>query len=119
MEATAQSKQRYILMSHRKIRRVINTVRGKSVPEAYNILRFMPYRAAMVVLKNLKAAVSNAEQKYGESVTPDRLFISSIMADEGPAYKRFKPRAQGRVYKIESPTAHLTVEVAVKKEEHK
>lgn len=117
MEARAQSKQRYILMSHRKLRRVANQVRGKAVPEAMNILHFMPYFASTVILKNLKAAVSNAEQKYGDLASPERLTISAIMIDEGPAHKRFRPRAQGRVYKIERPTAHLTVEVKVKAKE--
>jgi large subunit ribosomal protein L22 len=119
MEATARSKQRYILMSHRKLRRVVNQIRGKAVPEAMSILQFMPYFASGVVLKNLQAAVSNAEQKYGELATPERLVISAVMGDEGPAYKRFRPRAQGRVYKIEKPTAHLTVEVKVKTKEQK
>lgn len=114
MEATARSKQRFILMSHRKLRRVANEVRGKEVLEAYQTLRFMPYFAAKVVLKNLRAAIANAEQKFGDQATPDRLVISSIMVDEGPAYKRFRPRAQGRVYRIEKPTAHLTIEVKLK-----
>ncbi len=114
MEAKARSKQRYILMSHRKLRRVVNEVRGKNVPEALQILRFMPYAASKVVLKNLIAAARNAEQKYGDQASAERLVISSIMVDEGPAYKRFRPRAQGRVYKVETPTAHLTVEVMVK-----
>jgi large subunit ribosomal protein L22 len=114
MESTASSKQRYILMSHRKLRRVANEIRGKSVVEAYHILRFMPYFASDVILKNLKAATSNAVQKFGERATPDKLEISAIMVDEGPAYRRFKPRAQGRIYKIEKPTAHLSIEVKVK-----
>lgn len=114
MEAKAQSKQRYILMSHRKLRRVANQVRGKNAIEAMHMLRFMPYVASSVILKNLKAAVSNAVQKYGETASPDNLMISAIMVDEGPAYRRFSPRAQGRVYKIEKPTAHITVEVKVK-----
>lgn len=114
MEATAQSKQRYILMSHRKLRRVANEIRGKSVPEAFFMLRFMPYFASDVILKNLKAAIANAEQKYGERGSAGNLVVSAIMVDEGPAYKRFKPRAQGRVYRIEKPTAHLTIEVKTK-----
>jgi large subunit ribosomal protein L22 len=115
MEAnTASSRQRYILMSHRKLRRIANAIRGKGVPEAYQMLRFMPYFASKVVLKNLRAAIANAEQKFGESATPDKFVVSSIMIDEGPAYKRFKPRAQGRVYRIEKPTAHLTLEIKLK-----
>lgn len=111
---TARSKQTFVLMSHRKLRRVANTVRGKSVFEAYQTLRFMPYRAAKVLLNNLRAAVSNAQVKYGESASPNDMIISELLIDEGPAHKRYKPRAQGRMYKIEKPTAHITLEVAVK-----
>lgn len=122
MESTVQSKQRFILGSHRKFRRVINEVRGLPVLEAYNILRFMPYRHAKIVLKHLKNAIHNAEQKFGEDLaTPENMVVSAIMADEGPAYRRFRPRAQGRVYRIEKPTTHLTVQVKVnqKAEEQK
>ncbi|MBX2859787.1 MAG: 50S ribosomal protein L22 [Vampirovibrio sp.] len=110
----SQAKQKFILMSPRKIRRVINEVRGKKVLDAYNILRFMRYRAAGVVLKKLVDATNNAQVKYG--LKPEELVISQIYADEGPAYRRFKPRAQGRVYKREKPTSHLTVCVAKKQE---
>ena len=107
MESSA--KQRYILMSPRKMRRVINEVRGKNVPEAYAILRLMPYRASQIVLKKLIDAVSNANQRFG--LEPEQLFISQIMADEGPVYTRFKPRAQGRVYRRKKKTTHLTLSV--------
>lgn len=115
MDAKAQSSQRYIRMSHRKLRRVANEVRGKNAVEALHMLRFMPYFASDVIYKNLKSAVHNAMVKYGELATPENLTVSAIMVDEGPAYRRFKPRAQGRIYKIEKPTAHLMVEVQVKK----
>lgn len=110
MEATA--KQKYIIMSPRKIRRVINRIRGKRVPEAFNILRFMPYAAAKVVLKKLIDAASNARIKYNVE-DPNQLLVSEVFADEGPAYKRFKPRAQGRVYRREKPTSHLSITVKV------
>lgn len=109
MEASA--KQRNIIMSPRKIRRVINTIRGKKVTEAYSILRLMPYRAARVVLKNLIAATHSAQAKYG--ATPDNLVVSKVFADGGRVLTRFKPRAQGRVYRREKRTSHLTVEVKV------
>jgi large subunit ribosomal protein L22 len=110
MEAKAHSKQRYILMSHRKLRRVANEIRGKSVPEALNILRFMPYFASKVIFHHLVAAVSNYRENYKVD-EPEKLLVSTILVDEGPAQKRFKPRAQGRIYKIEKPSAHLFVEV--------
>ena len=109
---TAVARQTYILMSHRKLRRVANEVRGKSVMDAFNMLSLMPYRAAKVLLKKLVEATSNANVLYG--VNPNELFIDQLLIDEGPAYRRFKPRAQGRIYRREKPTAHVTLRVKVK-----
>ena len=108
----AKAKQSNIKMPARKIRRIINTVRGKGVEEALRILRFMPYAAARVVEKNLKAAVANAQEKYG--TTADSLKISEIYADESVTYKRGKPRAQGRIYRRLKRTSHLTLVVSEK-----
>lgn len=105
-----QAKQTDIKMTARKLRRVINEVRGKAVIEAQNLLRFMPYFAARVVEKNLKAAIANAQEKYG--VRPESLKISEIFADESATYKRGKPRAQGRIYRRLKRTSHLTVKVS-------
>ncbi len=107
----ARSKESYIRMPARKLRRVIDAVRGKNLPEALNILKFMPYFAAKVVEKNLVNAAANASEKWG--VMSDNLMVSEIFADEGPTYKRDKPRAQGRIYKIMKRTSHLTVKVKV------
>ena len=109
-----RSKESYIRMPARKLRRVINEVRGKKVPDALNILKFMPYFAAKVVEKNLVNAVANASEKWG--VVSDNLMVSEVTADEGPTYKRARPRAQGRMYKIMKRTAHLTVQVKVVEE---
>ncbi len=106
----AKARQTDIRMTARKLRRVINEVRGKSVLEAQDMLRFMPYFAARVVEKNLKAAVANAQEKYG--VSADVLKISEIFADESTTYKRGKPRAQGRIYKRLKRTSHLTLKVS-------
>lgn len=106
----AQAKQTGISMTARKLRRVINEVRGKAVVEAQTMLRFMPYFAARVVEKNLKAAVANAQERFG--VGADALKISEIFADESQTFKRGKPRAQGRIYRRLKRTAHLTVKVS-------
>ncbi len=106
----AKAKQTDIKMTARKLRRVINEVRGKKVLEAQDMLRFMPYFAARVVEKNLKAAVANAQEKFG--VSPDSLKISEIYADESKTYKRGKPRAQGRIYKRLKRTSHLTLKIS-------
>ena len=106
----AKAKQSNIKMPARKIRRVINTVRGKGVEEALKILRFMPYAAARVVEKNVKAAAANAFEQAG--VRAESLKVSEIFADESVSYKRGKPRAQGRIYKRLKRTSHLTVKVS-------
>ena len=106
----AKSRQTNIKMTARKLRRVINEVRGKAVNEALDMLRFMPYFAARVVEKNVKAAVANAFEQAG--VKSDALKVSEIFADESVSYKRGKPRAQGRIYKRLKRTSHLTVKVS-------
>ena len=106
----AKARQTNIKMTARKIRRVINEVRGKSVNEALDMLRFMPYFAAKVVEKNLKAAAANAFEQAG--VKADALKISEIFADESVTYKRGKPRAQGRIYRRLKRTSHLTIKVS-------
>ncbi len=107
----AKSRQKNIRVTARKFRRVINEVRGKNAQEALNMLKFMPYSAARFVEKNIVAAVANATVKWG--VAADGLVVSEIMADEGPTYKRARPRAQGRMYKIMKRTSHLTVKVSL------
>jgi len=106
----AKSRQTDIKMTARKLRRVINEVRGKAVTDAQNMLRFMPYFAAKVVAKNLDAAIANAQEQYGVSASD--LKISEIYADESKTYRRGKPRAQGRIYKRLKRTSHLTVKVS-------
>ena len=106
----AKSRQTDIKMTARKLRRVINEVRGKAVKDAQDMLRFMPYFAARVVEKNLTAAVANAQEQFG--VGDESLKISEIYADESVSYKRGKPRAQGRIYKRLKRTSHLTLKVS-------
>ena len=106
----SKSIQKDIRMPARKLRRVINVVRGKSVTEARKILKFMPYFAGRMVEKNLNAAVANAAEKSG--MTAEQLKISEIYADESTTLKRGKPRAQGRIYKRFRRSSHLTVKVS-------
>ena len=113
----AKARQTNIKMPARKLRRVINEVRGKSCDEAIKILKFMPYFAAKVVEKNLIAAIANANEKLG--VGSSNLKISEIFADESVTYKRARPRAQGRMYKRFKRTSHLTLKVMkIKKKVH-
>ncbi len=105
----ATAKQTNIKMPARKLRRVINEVRGKVASEALRILKFMPYFAARVVEKNLTAAIANASEKF--EGTASALKVSEIFADESVTYKRARPRAQGRMYKRFKRTSHLTVKL--------
>jgi large subunit ribosomal protein L22 len=108
----SRAKLSYARMSSQKTRLVVDMVRGKGVQEALNILKFSPQKAAAVVFKLVSSAVANAEQKGASDV--DRLFIKTIMVDQGPALKRFLPRAQGRATKIRKPTSHITVVLSEK-----
>ncbi len=103
----ARAKLRYARLSPQKTRLVIDMIRGKGVQDALNILKFSPQRAADVVAKVVSSAVANAEQKGVSDV--DRLFVKAVTVDQGPALKRFIPRAQGRATKIRKPTSHITI----------
>jgi large subunit ribosomal protein L22 len=105
MEAIA--KARFVRMGPRKIRLVLDLVRGKRVEEALHILSFTPKVAAKVVRKLIKSALANAENKGDIDV--DTLYIKRIYVDQGPALKRFTPRAMGRATMIRRRTSHITV----------
>src|SRR5574340_687037 len=92
-----------------KARRVIDLVRGKSVSEALDILRWAPQQASQPVAKVIASAAANAENNNG--LDPSTLVVATVFADEGPTAKRIKPRAQGRAYRIRRRTSHITVVV--------
>ena len=110
MEAKAVAK--YIRISPRKAAQVADLVRGKSVGEAYAILKFTPNKGAAIIKQVLKSAVANAEHNYNMDV--DKLYVSTIFVDQGPSLKRFKPRAMGRADGIMKRTSHITVMVSEK-----
>lgn len=99
-------------VSARKARLVVDAVRGKSVPEALAILRFLPQKSAKDVAKVVKSAAANAEHNH--DLDPDVLVIKYIYADEGPTLKRWRARARGRVNQRLKRTAHVTVIVEEK-----
>ena len=105
METRAAAK--YIRISPRKVRLVMDQLRGKKVEEALNLLNFAPQKSAYLVKKLLSSALANAEEN--SEIDVDTLFIKSIYADEGPTLKRFRPRAMGRATRIRKRTSHLTV----------
>ena len=105
METNAVAK--FVRISPRKIRLIMDQVRGKRVEEALNMLSFAPQKGARILKKLINSAVANAEQNSGVDV--DALFVKRVYADEGPTLKRFRPRAQGRATRIRKRSSHLTV----------
>ena len=97
-------------ISARKVRLLVNMVRGKKVDEALAILKFTPTPKAQVVAKLVKSAASSAENNY--QMTPSELRIVSIFADEAPTLKRYRPRSRGRVSPICKRSSHITVIVS-------
>lgn len=112
MEARAIA--RYVRVSPRKARAVVDLIRGKSAAEADAILRFSPRAAAEVVGKVLNSAVANAEKN--QKMRPETLYVSQAFVDEGPTLKRIKPRAMGRAFRINKRTSHVTVVVKQREE---
>ena len=98
---------KYVRISSRKVKVVIDLIRGKSVAEAKAILAFTPTAASEPVLKVLNSAVANAENNLDMSA--DQLFVAEVFANQGPTLKRFRPRAQGRASRIRKRTSHITV----------
>lgn len=111
MEARASA--RYVRVTPMKARRVVDLVRGMSATEAQAVLRFAPQAASVPVGKVLDSAIANAAHNY-DHPDVDSLFISEAYVDEGPTLKRFRPRAQGRAYRIRKRTSHITVVVSSK-----
>ncbi|GGT93123.1 MULTISPECIES: 50S ribosomal protein L22 [Actinomadura] len=107
MEARAQA--RFIRVTPRKARRVVDLIRGLPAAEAQAVLRFAPQAAGEPVGKVLASAIANAEHNF--KLDSGTLVVSRAWVDEGPTLKRFRPRAQGRAYRINKRTSHITVVV--------
>ena len=109
MAQEVKATAKYIRIAPRKVRIVMNLVRGKSVADALAILKFTPKIGADAVEKVLRSAVANAENNFDMDV--DRLFISSAFVDQGPTLKRIHPRSRGQAFKILKRTSHVTIVV--------
>jgi large subunit ribosomal protein L22 len=105
----ALAQARYVRMTPMKCRRVIDLVRGMPVQAALDQLRFQPQAASEPIAKVIASAAANAE--HNKQLDARSLFISQAYVDEGPTLKRFRPRAQGRAYRIRKRTSHITVVV--------
>jgi large subunit ribosomal protein L22 len=93
---------------------VLDVIRGRSYEEAVAMLEYMPYRACEPLLKALTSAGANG--KNGKGVPLSKQFISEAYAQQGPVLKRFRPRAQGRGFKILKPTFHVTIKTDARSE---
>ena len=114
MQAVAKVKN--VRYGVRKLRRVVDLVRGKRVDEAFAMLSIMhtQTKGAPIVENALKSAVANFKQKSAAPVAAEELVIKTIAADGGTIMKRIHPRSHGRAFRIEKPLTHLTVVVADK-----
>ncbi len=107
MEVKAVAK--YVRVAPRKVRVVMDLIRGKNVADAFAILKFTPKVGAEVIEKVLKSAVANAENNFDMNV--DKLYVSSAFVDQGPTLKRIHPRSRGQAFKILKRSSHITVVV--------
>ena len=110
MEAIAVAKN--VRIAPRKVRVVMDLIRGKSVADAFAILKFTPKVGAEAIEKVLKSAVANAENNFDMNV--DNLYVSSCFVDQGPTMKRIHPRSRGQAFKILKRSSHITVAVEEK-----
>ena len=112
MEARAQA--RYVRVTPQKARRVVDLIRGRDAAEAVAVLEFAPQAASEPVRKVVQSAIANARHRASEdneAFDERDLVVQAAYVDEGPTLKRFRPRAQGRAYRIRKRTSHITVVV--------
>lgn len=102
-----RARLRFARLAPRKARLVADLIRGKRSEEALNILSFTKKAASRVILKLLKSAIANAQQK--KTIDVDRLYVKKITVDQGPTWKRYTPRALGRATMIRKRTSHITI----------
>ena len=108
----AKAKLSYLRISPRKVKIVLDLIRGKDVATATAILLQTPKAASEPVLKLLKSAAANAENNH--QMDPEKLYVSTCYANPGPIIKRIRPRAQGRAFRINKRTSHITMVLAEK-----
>lgn len=112
MEAKAVAK--YIRMSPRKARLVVDQIRGRKAQDALAILKHTPNKPAEPIYKVLHSAMANAENNF--EMNRDDLYVAQVFIDQGPVLKRFRPRARGTASRIRKPTSHITIILKEQKE---
>ena len=119
-ERVARAQARYVRVTPMKARRVIDLVRGMPADQALAVLKFAPQAASEPVYKVVASAVANARyaaERDSQRLDVEDLVVREAYVDEGPTLKRFRPRAQGRAYRVRKRTSHITVVVAPKPED--
>ncbi len=102
----ATANLRYLRIAPRKVRAVVDLIRGKRVEDARHLLTFVEKRAALPVKKLLDSAIANAQRK---EIDVDRLIVSEVQVGQGPMMRRFMPRAMGRAYRVNKKTSHVSL----------
>ena len=103
----AEATLKYARISSRKVKIVADLIKGKDIDEALAIVKYTPKASSEIIEKLLKSAIANAENNNG--MNADNLYVAACYADKGPTMKRIQPRAQGRAYRIEKRTSHITI----------
>ena len=98
---------KFVRLSDTKARIVLNQIKGKDVGTALSVLTYSPRYAADIIKKVLHSAMANAENNLGMDIS--RLYVEEVFANQGPTLKRVRPRAQGRAYRIEKKTSHISI----------
>ena len=104
-EASATLK--YVRISSRKVKIVIDLIRGKSVDEALAIVKYTPKAASEIIEKLLKSAIANAENNH--NMAHEKLYVAEVYANQGPTLKRIRPAAKGSAVRIRKRTSHITI----------
>ena len=111
----AKAIAKFVRIAPRKVRIVMDLIRGKDVADAFAILKFTPKRGSALISKVLKSAVANAENNF--DMDADKLYVSTCFVDQGPTLKRYHPRSRGQAFSILKHTSHITVAVSQKENE--
>ena len=117
MAKEAKAVAKFVRIAPRKVRIVMDLIRGKDVADAFAILKFTPKRGSKFIEKVLKSAVANAENNH--EMNTEKLYVSTCFVDQGPTLKRIHPRSRGQAFSILKHTSHITVMVAEQQEEEK
>lgn len=104
---TVKVQLRYLRIAPRKVRLIVDIIRGKGIAEARTQLQFLSKKATNPLLKLLNSAAATAQQDH--KLSEENLYISKVFVDEGPKLKRWRPRARGRAYQIQKKTSHITL----------